>query len=136
MAVADEDSAVASDVQTEGSPAGVGDDDGLAALGWNPHDALVLHTRPQLAGRVNDDILGPVSWERDDGNARCWHVRQRVDRWGCRRTGSTRGLRAMPTTLEPLLVFWVAASAPWPSPRLEPLLVFGVAASAPWLRHG
>jgi hypothetical protein len=70
MAVADENSAIASDVQTERSPAGVGDDRGLAALGCDPQDATVFETRPQLAGGVDDDILGSIPGERDDGNAR------------------------------------------------------------------
>ena len=81
MAVADQDAAIASDVQTERSTASVGDDCGLAAVGRNPHDAPVLQTRPQLAGRVDYDILGPVPRQRDDGNTRRRHVWQRVDRW-------------------------------------------------------
>ena len=81
MAIADQDPAIASYVQTQWSPAGVGDDCGLAAAGWNPHDAPVLQTRPQLTGRVDDDILGPVPGKRDDSDTRRRHVRQRVDRW-------------------------------------------------------
>ena len=70
IAVADQDSAIVSDVQTERSPAGVGDDCGLAAVGCDSQDATVLETRPQLAGGVDDDILGSIPGERDDGNAR------------------------------------------------------------------
>jgi hypothetical protein len=70
MAVADEDSAIASDVQTERTPAGVGDDCGLAAFGCDPQDATVLETRPYLAGGVDDDVLGSIPGERDDGNTR------------------------------------------------------------------
>ena len=47
---------------TERSPASVGDDCGLAAVGCDPQDATVLETRPQLAGGVGDEI--GVDWNR------------------------------------------------------------------------